>query len=213
MQEETKSTNNQKKKEKSTKKKKKNSALVGAGKVIRIFMATFTIIIAIATAITVLYYLYTSYEKGPTPDQLVKEYFTLLSEGKYDQMYDYLSDESMSNISRQDYVTRHKNIYTGIKAENLTSNVTEIEDKMNAKIVTFDTSMDTVAGNISFTNRLLVKKNSDNVYKIDWDDHLIFPSLTADAKVQRFDQEPVRGNIYDRNHNAIATWSKCFQVG
>ena len=44
----------------------------------------------------------------------MKEYFSYLSEGKYDQMYALLDSESQSAYSEEDFITRNQNIYEGI---------------------------------------------------------------------------------------------------
>jgi cell division protein FtsI/penicillin-binding protein 2 len=185
----------------------------GYGKAIRIFMATFTCIVAITAAVTILYYLYTSYEKGPTPEQLVTEYFVLLEEGKYDQMYDFISDESKKAISKETFIARNKNIYSGIQASDIQVTLVETEDRISDKVLTYKTTMESIGGTIDFTNKVIVKKNSENLYKIGWDDHIIFPSLTSDSIVWVEDTQPIRGNIYDRNQNPIAEWGQAFTIG
>ena len=51
-----------------------------------------------------------------TPEETVENYFALVNEGKYDQMYGMLSEESKKKISKEDFVTRNQNIYEGIEA-------------------------------------------------------------------------------------------------
>lgn len=183
------------------------------GKVIRIFMATFTAVLAITAAITVLYYLYTTYEKGPTPEVVFNQYFDLLSNGHYDKLYDSVSDETKNAISRENFEARNKNIYTGIGAQNIQVKITSTEDKVNAKVFTYDMTLDTLGGPMNFNNKVLVKKNAENLYKLDWDDHIIFPGLTAEDKVWCETTQPIRGNIFDRKHRALAKWGTAYTVG
>ncbi len=49
-------------------------------------------------------------EKKPEPEELLAEYMTLLNEEKYDEMYDYLTEEAKTAIQRETYVERYENI-------------------------------------------------------------------------------------------------------
>ena len=54
--------------------------------------------------------------RRPVPEDTVKEYFSLLNDGKYDEMYGLLSDSSQDSISEEDFTARNQNIYEGLTA-------------------------------------------------------------------------------------------------
>ncbi len=170
---------------------------------------------------------------------VLKQYFKCLKNKQYEEMYDLVE----TDLSKEDFVNRVKNIYEGIKAENISINVTannklnnsndidenstnEVQNVENAtdKLLlnknigeedvelTFNNSMDTVAGNVSFMNKAVITKK-DGVSKIKWSSKLIFPELEEDYKVRVETMLAKRGNIYDRNGLVIAKQGTIYSVG
>ena len=171
---------------------------------------------------------------------VLKQYFKCLKNKQYEEMYDLVE----TDLSKEDFVNRVKNIYEGIKAENISINVTannklnndennadenstnEAQNVENAtdKLLlnknigeedvelTFNNSMDTVAGNVSFMNKAIITKK-DGVSKIKWSSKLIFPELEEDYKVRVETMLAKRGNIYDRNGLVIAKQGTIYSVG
>lgn len=145
------------------------------------------------------------------PSICLKEYFEKLNNKEYDAMYDYVK----TNTSKEDFVTRIKNIYEGIEANNINATVvSNIEDEDNSSIinVTYNNSMDTIAGNMNFMNTVKLQK-SDDGYKILWDSSVIFPDLKDEYKVRVSTLDSTRGAIYDRNDIAIAKDGTAYYVG
>ena len=64
-----------------------------------------------------------------TPDALFLEYVEYLSKADYTDMYGMLDDQSHLNISEEDFITRHKNIYEGIEASGITAQIRQVEEK------------------------------------------------------------------------------------
>ena len=251
-----------KKHEKSTKKKK-------------FFYLLFLLIVF---AIAVYFYI-----NMTEPSKIVKKYFQLLNEKRYEEMYDLVS----TSYSKDDFVNRIKNIYEGINATNISVSITansinefskneanltnnesskimskELKSKgsytlQNAEInknlsvskeadldndyyqkesniyndnyqnefnidrihkssnitkVSFTNSMNTVAGNITFSNNMNVKNENGN-YLIEWDSSAIFPELDENEKVKVKTNMYQRGTIYDRNNKIIAKDGEAYSVG
>ena len=80
------------------------------------------------------------------------------------------------------------------------------------KAVTYQTSFDTVAGNISFENEAIFLKGEDG-YKLAWDDSLIFPELGSTDKVKISTTQANRGGILDRNGRVLAGKGVASSVG
>ena len=145
------------------------------------------------------------------PSRALKEYFEKLSNGEYEAMYDYV----ITDTSKEDFVTRIKNIYEGIEAKNIATTVltnVEDEDISNIVNVTYNNSMDTVAGNMNFMNTVKLQKQ-DEGYKILWNSSVIFPDLKDEYKVRVSTLDSTRGAIYDRNDIAIAKDGEANSVG
>ena len=207
------------------------------------------------------------------PSKVVKKYFQLLNDGKYDEMYDCVS----TSYSKEEFINRVKNIYEGINASNI--NITIIANSSetsntnsSAKIdnssetsntnntitvdnssetsntnntitvdnssetsstnnsstmnnygknnsindgltkVSYNNSMNTVAGYVSFKNSIYVK-NEDGKYLIDWNSSAIFPDLDEDEKIKVKTNSYTRGTIFDRNNKIIAKDGEAYSVG
>ena len=80
--------------------------------------------------------------------------------------------------------------------DNMEIEVTAYDEERKA--VTYQTSFDTVAGNISFENEAIFQKDEEG-YELVWDDSLIFPKLGSTDKVKISTTQANRGDILDRN--------------
>lgn len=151
--------------------------------------------------------------KMPSPDELLIQYMDHIPKQEYDQMYAMIDSEASWNVSKEDFVQRNSAIYEGIELQNLTVEVLEYNEEEN--VVTYSTSFDTAAGNISFENRVLFIRGDEeeNGYKMVWNDSLIFPALNATDKVRVSTTQAVRGEILDRNGNLLAGEGTASSVG
>lgn len=182
-------------------------------------------IVAVAAIVVVLVAagcLYFASKKAPTPpDELANTYFSLVKEQRYDELYDLLSKESQLRITRDDFITRHENIYSGIEAANFDASVGETTDIKSSvggeatgnKELAYSIGMDTVAGNISFSGKAKYVLNDEDEYRLDWSPDLILPGLTWSGKVRVNTIEATRGNIYDRNGELLAGLGSTPMVG
>lgn len=147
-----------------------------------------------------------------TPQKEAKQYFSYLSQGKYEEMYSLLSEESQDKISKKDFIDRNQNIYEGIEASNIKVKFKDEDKKTKDGKVAYKTTMDTAAGSYSFSNEMVLVKNKKG-YRVEWSPSLIFPNLGDDDKVRIETSKAKRGTIYDRNKIALATEGNVIQIG
>ena len=145
-----------------------------------------------------------------SPEELLVEYMSHIPEQGYEEMYAMLNIEASRNISQDDFVKRNSAIYEGIEVDNMEIEVTAYDEERKA--VTYQTSFDTVAGNISFENEAIFLKGEDG-YKLAWDDSLIFPELGSTDKVKISTTQANRGGILDRNGRVLAGKGVASSVG
>lgn len=157
-------------------------------------------------------------KKEPQPEELLAEYIDLLNEEKYEEMYAYLTEEARASIDQAAYVERYENIYGGIEAVNIRADIEEREDghkdkKAVTQRVKYKLTMDTLAGELSFDTVAIFTKDEEGAYKMSWDSQDIFPGLYEGEKVRVKTIPAKRGDIYDRNHMALAREGIASSVG
>lgn len=165
--------------------------------------------VTIATVICVTVFL-TKENNWKKPEELLIEYMDYIPEQEYEEMYAMLDIEASGNIGKEDFIKRNSAIYEGIEVQNMTIEVLEYDEEQ--RTVTYTTSFDTVAGNISFENEALFLEGEDG-YELVWEDSLIFPKLRSKDKVRVSTTEARRGEILDRNGRVLAGKGIASSVG
>ena len=145
-----------------------------------------------------------------TPEEFIQEYMGYIEQGDYEAMYQMLDSESQDSVSEKTFIERNQNIYEGTEASNLKLDFSE--RKTENGWTEFTTTMDTIAGEISFDNQLYVHREGLGL-KLQWADHAIFPELRSTDKVQVTTDESQRGSIYDRNGKTLAAQGVVSSVG
>ena len=152
--------------------------------------------------------------KETKPEEILNQYIDLLNEKKYEEMYGYITKQSKEKINQEDFIKRNKNIYEGIDAYDIKIEIKGIEKDKEDKTtkITYDETMSTSAGSLTFENITKIKKD-EKEYKIVWSSSLIFPQLRDTDKVRISTIQASRGEILDRNGNKIAENGKISSVG
>lgn len=146
------------------------------------------------------------------PEDVLNTYIAYINDKNYDGMYELLSSSSKSSISKEDFITKNKNIYEGIDSLDIKIDIKETKkESKNIKIL-YNEQMYTSAGKVDFSNSVNLVKE-DKKYKIDWSTTLIFPELKEGYKVRVKTLKANRGAILDRDGNKLAYDGKVSSVG
>lgn len=145
-----------------------------------------------------------------SPEETLKEYMSYISNQKYEQMYEMIDVGASGNISQEDFVKRNSAIYEGIGVDNIKIHITSYDKEQ--KEICYETSMDTVAGNVTFENNVSFIQEK-GTYKLVWSDSLIFPELDSTDKVKVSVTNAERGQILDRNGRVLAGKGVASSVG
>lgn len=145
-----------------------------------------------------------------TPEELLAIYMQHIPEQEYGQMYEMLDAEASGNIKQEDFIKRNSAIYEGIEVQNMTVEILTYNEEQRE--VTYRTTFDTIAGNVSFENEAFFLKGEEG-YQLVWDDSLIFPNLTSTDKVRVSTTQAERGEILDRNGRVLAGKGTASSVG
>ena len=148
------------------------------------------------------------------PEEIWQQYVSYINEQKYEEMYKMLTEESKSQITQEDFVSRNKNIYNGIDMTNMKIQITSVE-KENSTIdkIVYNQTMDIATGKIEFSNTVRLTKDKEKGYAVNWSSSLIFPQLNNTDKVRIKTIEAKRGSIVDRNEQLLAGEGYVSSVG
>ena len=152
-------------------------------------------------------------DKAVQPDELLMQYTTFINDGRYEDMYALLAEQIKQQTTEEDFISKNKNIYEGIEAKNLTVNITDITEIEEQTIITYDSRMDTLAGEIIFSNEAYFTMTEDKEHRLIWSAQLIFPNLYSDNKVRINTLKSERGSILDRNGEMLAGRGVASSVG
>lgn len=145
-----------------------------------------------------------------TPEELLVEYMNHIPAQEYEQMYAMLHIEASGNVSQEDFIKRNSAIYEGIEIQNMAVEIIAYDEEQLT--VTYQTSFDAVAGEISFEKSAFFLEGEDG-YKLVWDNSLIFPNLASTDKVRVSTTQANRGEILDRNGRVLAGKGTASSVG
>ena len=175
-----------------------------------ICLTVFVLGITFIGAIVCIGILYRKQNTLVSPEELLVEYMNHIPKQEYEEMYAMLNIEASRNISQDDFVKRNSAIYEGIEIQNMTTTVISYDEEKD--VVQYQTSFDTVAGNITFENEAFFLKREDG-YKLIWTDSLIYPGLSSTDKVRVSTTQAKRGEILDRNERVLAGPGVASSVG
>jgi len=148
------------------------------------------------------------------PEDVWQSYIKLVNEQKYEEMYAMLTQESKSQISQEDFITRNKNIYEGIEMSEMKAEITAVEEESSSiRKISYNLTMNTEAGNVNFTNAVRLTKDKEKGYLINWSSTLIFPKLNSTDKVRIKTISAERGTIQDKNGMTLAGEGYVSSVG
>ena len=148
------------------------------------------------------------------PENVWQQYVAYINEQKYDEMYDMITNDSKSQISKDDFVKRNKNIYDGIDMTDMQVQITSVEkENSNTSKIAYNQTMETDAGKVEFENTVRLTKDREKGYLINWSSSLIFPTLGSNDKVRIKTISAERGSIVDKNDQMLAGIGSVSSVG
>jgi penicillin-binding protein 2 len=141
----------------------------------------------------------------PSADTALRTYLDAMLVDDYTTMYSTISQASRDAISQDDFAKHYTDDLNAMGAKTVEYNILSmLTDPQNSQVsfhITYHTSL---FGDIQrdFVTNLVLE---DGQWRLKWDDGLILPELAGGkGLIANFDS-PARGDIYDRNGNAIAT--------
>ena len=148
------------------------------------------------------------------PEDVLIKYVGYVNEQNYEEMYKLLTNDSKEQISKEDFISRNKNIYEGIDMTDMKIEITNVtEENSKTYVISYNQSMNSEAGKIEFENTANVIKDKELGYQLNWKSSLIFPNLSSTDKVRIKTISAERGSIVDKNGNMLAGLGTVSSVG
>lgn len=154
------------------------------------------------------------------PRQIASLFLRAWQEKRYADMYALLTPTAKVAINQDSFVSRYQAItdeatITEVKAEvNAdTLNSNQSYATTDAAQIPFGVTFSTArVGQIAESNYLILKRQNSGAWGIEWSPATIFKDLGPDDLVHLFTDDPVRGEIYDRNRKPYAINAKVYTV-
>lgn len=148
------------------------------------------------------------------PEDIWNQYISNLNDAKYEEMYDMITEKSKTQISKEDFINRNKNIYEGIEMSDMKVEIKGIEQEDDSTTkITYTSTMNTEAGEVTISNVVRLLEDKEKGYLINWSSGLIFPQLTRNDKVKIKTLSATRGSITDKNGKVLAEDGKVSSIG
>ena len=173
----------------------------------KLIVGIVTIVIIAIIATTLI--LFISKKEEENAKQLLNDYISLINEKKYKKKKKKVAS---MNMSKEDFITRNKNIYEGIDSSNIKIEISDIVKDENMYKISYHQKMFTSAGEVEFDNTAKISKEGKEL-KIKWTSNLIFPKLGDTDKVRVSTIKSTRGTILDRNDIPLAEDGNIASVG
>jgi len=149
----------------------------------------------------------------PNADTALRTYLDAMVVEDYTTMYSLITQASRNAISQDDFAKRYTDDLNAMSAKTIEYNILSmLTDPQNSQVsfhITYHTSL---FGDIQrdFNTNLALE---DGQWRLQWDDGLILPELAGGKRLATSYVSPARGDIYDRNGNAIATQTDAYALG
>lgn len=179
----------------------------------KIIVTIVSVLLVATVGITIYMVRETNLSKKEKPEEIIVKYMGYIEKKEYDAMYSMIRANSENSDSKRNFVNRNSKIYEGIEVKNLKIDNIKVENSENDNvIVSYNMTFETIAGEVNFRNKVTLIDTEDG-YKILWNDNLIFPEMEETDKVKVSTIKAERGEIKDRNGKMLAGKGIASSVG
>jgi penicillin-binding protein len=151
----------------------------------------------------------------------------------FNAMQAHVSISEDAVVGATDFTDRYETTYDTLGTTTISIDITQepVLDRepdreeyvvdTNAYTYTVSVTQDTIAGDYSFDTDITLTPIIETIdeieqvtdYKIVWDEGLIIPPLKGGGEIKQVITEPIRGNIFDRNGEALAVNGEMREIG
>lgn len=151
--------------------------------------------------------------RGPDSKKVVQLFLDAWKMGDYASMYTYISGESQSVISQDDFIARYRDSMNALTLKEMSYQIVEGDSSSDPAKVGFHVDYKTnLMGDISrdMTANLVLDNGQ---WRVAWSAGLIMPELGDGGRLQMDYNMPARGIINDRNGNPLVVQTDVMALG
>ncbi|RBP02796.1 penicillin-binding transpeptidase domain-containing protein [Rossellomorea aquimaris] len=161
-------------------------------------------------------------QEKPKPTDQLQDYVDLWNKEKFENMFDgYLNTSTKDSFNKEDFVTRYKDIYEDLEVKDVKVSFKKPEkevdwDKETKAEFPLTISFNTLAGEVSYEKEITLtkeKQGEEENWFVEWEPSFILPEMEKGDKVGVESISAKRGDILDRNQQALAMNGEAFELG
>ncbi|WP_169801084.1 penicillin-binding transpeptidase domain-containing protein [Halalkalibacter krulwichiae] len=155
------------------------------------------------------------------PEEVFQNFISSWESGDYEDMYEYLTLSSQTNLSAEEFKELFQSTYDEIKASDIAIQLLqpEIEEDESARgtevQLQYEKSLSMFTGDLTFDSiATMIFDEEEKKWGVEWTPSMIFPLMEDDDQVKlriMFPEE--RGEIYDRNGKPLAINAEIYEIG
>jgi penicillin-binding protein 2 len=150
---------------------------------------------------------------APSVESAMQTFMNAWMVEDYAAMYPMLAQASRDTIPMEDFTKRIKNALNAMNVSSMEYAITStLTNPLTAQVAYHITYHSSLLGDIQ-REPLAQLSLEKGAWHVLWDDGLILPELKGGNSLQVDYRFPARGNIYDRNGNAMVTQADAISLG
>ena len=150
---------------------------------------------------------------APSAEGTLRSYLDALLVEDYPSMYALLTQSSRSALSQEDFAGRHTDALNAMSVSKIEYNIlSTLTDPQSAQATFHITYKTVLFGDIQRDFNVTMSMENDE-WRLQWDTGLILPELAGGKRLVTNYTPTARGDIYDRNGNAVVTQADIVALG
>lgn len=143
----------------------------------------------------------------------VNQFLSLWNSADYVSMYDMLTQTSKDAISQENFVKLYTETSSALTLNQLETGIISTLVKPASATVGYQVNFITNLFGIISRSMEMTLVNENNSWKIQWQEGMILPELTGGNHLASSIKSPARGDINDRNGNALVAETQAVALG
>lgn len=149
----------------------------------------------------------------PSADAIVQAYLAAWATGNYDAMYNLLTPDSQARLRLDQFKAYYTRALNTATVEQVETQILSLLHEQDRAAALFNSSWQTALfGSIEANNQMHLKFVNER-WAVEWQPTLILPQLGDGVFLAFLGQQPLRGDIYDKNFHALATQGQLVSIG